>query len=89
MIFYFAIVALTLVCLRGAQTQSAARTLRLEARRTELRSELWSLETRAARLRAPRQIRERVDVLDAAVMAPDDKARWRSPARLAADRGYD
>jgi hypothetical protein len=80
-------VALAVVFLRAEQTRCAARTLAMESRRIELRSELWALQTRAARLRAPHQIRDRVGRLEAAVAAPDSSDALRGPTRLAVDRG--
>lgn len=88
-IFFLGAVALAAVCLRTAQTRSAAHTLKLEARWTELRSELWSSQTRAARLRTPQQIRERVLTLDAAVQAPEDTMPSNRPVQLATDRRHD
>jgi len=87
LIFAFAATALAVVYLRTQQTRSASRLLAMEGQRLELRSELWSLQTRAARLRSPQQIRQRVRTLNAAVQAPDEEAVLRGPAKLAVDRG--
>ena len=72
----FAVIALGVVYLRAEQTRSAAETLKLEAQWTELRRERWLLQTRAARLRAPRQIHERVARFDVDLAPPGADGGW-------------
>jgi hypothetical protein len=72
----FALIALGVVYLRAEQTRSAAETLKLEAQWTELRRERWLLQTRAARLRSPTQIHERVARFDVDLAPPGADGAW-------------
>jgi len=56
----FASVALALVVLRAEQARCAAAALRHEARWSAARREMWEVQSIAARLRAPEQIRSRL-----------------------------
>ena len=56
----FASVALAMVVLRAEQTRCAAAALRHEARWSSARREMWHVQSIAARLRAPEQIRARL-----------------------------
>jgi len=80
-------VALTVVVLRAEQTRCAAAVLDGESQWVRERREWWSLQTRAARLRAPQRIRERLDDLPVEPFDPVPEGQGRSPvAKLAADR---
>ncbi len=56
----FASVALAMVVLRAEQTRCAAAALRHEARWASARRDMWHVQSIAARLRAPEQIRARL-----------------------------
>lgn len=59
------------VVIRAEQIRCAARILEREVDWVEARRELWTLEARAARLCAPRQVHNRSILLDAGVVPPD------------------
>jgi len=61
LLLLFGVVAVGVVHLRTEQTRATARMLAAEARRNQLRRELWSLQVRTARLKTPARIRERID----------------------------
>ena len=69
----FASLALTMVHLRAEQTRSAAAKLRLESEWVRLRSELWGVQTRMARARAPDRIRDRATYLATGLVPPGTK----------------
>jgi hypothetical protein len=81
-----AAIAVALVHLRGEQNRAASRTLAMEVEWMRVRSEWWSLQTRAARLRAPCRIRERVQWLGANLHGPARLVPPHTDARLASDR---
>ncbi len=83
MVIALAGTALLLVHLRAEQTRCAARILSLESKWVDLRREWWSLQTRAARLRTPQRLRERVTLLDAPLVGPEKNAVPQARARLA------
>lgn len=59
-----------MVHLRAEQTRSAAAKLRLESEWIRLRSELWGVQTRMARARAPDRIRDRATYLATGLVPP-------------------
>lgn len=80
-------VALAVVVLRAEQTRCAAAVLDCESQWVGARRDWWSLQTRAARLRAPVRIRERIENLPVDQFEPAPKGDEDAPvARLAADR---
>ena len=66
----FAAIALSVVHLRAEQTRCAARVLKIESDWVVLRGNLWSLQIRNARMRAPDRIHDRATYLAAGVVAP-------------------
>lgn len=83
----FAVLAFAVVCLRTRQTHCVADLLRFESRQLALRRERWDVQTRAARMRNPNLLRDRVATLqpDLTPPLPTEKARAHSamqPARL-------
>lgn len=80
-----AVVALAVVALRIEQTRCAARLMQTEARWIDLRSEWWSLQARAARLRTPVRIRSQLDTFESGLIAPDSPASAPYDVRLVAD----
>lgn len=56
-------VALAIVGLRGEQARTASRMMKLSGQRIALRRELWDMQMAVARLRAPDQVRDRVERL--------------------------
>lgn len=74
------------VQLRSEQARCAARLLRVESQWIELRRERWALQTRAARLRAPQRLRERIESLPGDLVAPWNEGDGVRAARLTADR---
>ncbi len=68
-------VALCVVHLRAEQARVAAEILSSEARRVELRREMWTLQMSVARLRTPAQIRDRVERLTLARFADGDRVK--------------
>ena len=79
----FATLAVAAVHLRAEETRLAARIQQLRRERTALRRQSWALQMEIARLRAPRQIRERVDRWCLDVRAP------RLGGDALTDSGYD
>ena len=73
MLAVFASLALAMVHLRAEQTRSAAAKLRLESEWVRLRSELWGVQTRMARARAPDRIRDRATYLATGLVPPGAK----------------
>ena len=55
----FAGIAIVVVHLRAERSRCAARIVGIEAQWTALRSDLWSLQARTARLRTPQRIDDR------------------------------
>ncbi len=86
LIVSFVVVALMLVHLRREQTRCAAGLLSAEAEWVRLRRERWALQTRAARLRTPQGIHDRVGSLRAELIPPGDEMGKRSTVRLASDQ---
>ena len=66
----FATLALAVVHLRVQQTRCAAAILRSESEWLRLRSELWSVQTRMARARAPDRIHDRATYLATGLVPP-------------------
>lgn len=79
-------IALLVVHLRAEQVRSAARILRIESEWIELRRERWVLQTRAARLRAPQQVRDRLDIRQMGLVPPEVDTACLPTVRLASDR---
>jgi len=73
------------VRLRMEQDRCATRVLRLEARWVDLRRECWALQTRAARLRSPQRIHDRVEQLSVRLLPPSERVNVESAIRLASD----
>lgn len=69
----FASLALAVVHLRAEQTRSASAILRMESEWVRLRSELWGVQTRIARARAPDRIHDRVTYLATGLVPPGTK----------------
>ena len=69
----FASIALAVVHLRAEQTRCAASVLRLESDWVRLRSELWAVQARVARARAPDRIQDRATYLATGLIAPGTK----------------
>lgn len=78
----FAGIALGLVQLRTAQARAAASLLRMEANRIALRRELWAIEMRTARLRAPERIIHAAEMLPADFVPPGPDVPLRGPSTL-------
>ena len=66
----FASLALSVVYLRAEQTRAASSILRLESEWVRLRSELWGVQTRIARARAPDRIHDRATYLATGLIPP-------------------
>ena len=66
----FAVIALSVVHLRAEQTRCAARVLKIESDWVRFRGDLWSLQTRIARMRAPDRIHDRVTYLATGLVPP-------------------
>jgi len=79
----FVAIALAIVHLRVEQTRCAARMAALDGRWLESRSELWSLQTRIARLRSPQRIHDRVASFQTGLVPPGFDAIERAQERLA------
>jgi hypothetical protein len=62
-----AVLALVVVFLRAAQVRSAGRILAHESQWLELRRELWSVQTQAARLKTPESLYDRMELFGADV----------------------
>ena len=60
----FAGVAIALIHLRAEQTRCAAKILTIESEWVRLRRELWTVQTRIARLRAPTRLHDRREHLE-------------------------
>lgn len=78
----FAFLALSVVHLRAEQTRCASRILQLEGRQVELRRELWGLQTRTARLRAPERVRDRVAAFQTGLVPPGFRDEVPKPERV-------
>ena len=78
----FAGIALTLVVLRVEQARCAARTVALEAEWVQTRRELWRLQSRVARLRAPGRLRDRMEWLETELTPPASHEVPRSTGRV-------
>ena len=84
----FASVALATVFLRAEQTRCAARLVALESEWVTVRSSLWSVQARSARLRAPQQVHDRAVFLQADVVPPGQQSTPEKGERLArSDKG--
>ncbi len=81
----FACVALAIVHLRCEQTRCAARIAAMDGKWLELRSELWGLQTRIARLRAPQRIHDRVASFQTGLVPPGFDGVDRSREHLASN----
>lgn len=66
----FAVIALAVVHLRAEQTRCASRALKIESDCVRLRGDLWSLQTRMARMRAPDRIHDRATYLATGLVPP-------------------
>jgi hypothetical protein len=64
----FAALALGVVVLRTEQARCTARILATEAKWVEARRDLWTLQVRSARLRAPQQVHDRSVFLESGVV---------------------
>ncbi len=80
------VIGLGLVHLRVERRRTVARVLALETEWMRMRSEWWSLQTRAARLRAPQRLRERLRWYDGRLVGPRRLVPPYVPLDLAADR---
>lgn len=69
----FTSLALAVVHLRAEQTRCAASILRMESEWVRLRSELWGVQTRMARARAPDRIHDRATYLATGLVPPGTK----------------
>lgn len=69
----FASLALAVVHLRAEQTRCASSILRMESEWVRLRSELWGVQTRMARARAPDRIHDRAIYLATGLVPPGTK----------------
>ena len=69
----FASLALAVVHLRAEQTRCASSILRMESEWVRLRSELWGVQTRMARARAPDRIHDRATYLATGLVPPGTK----------------
>ncbi len=70
----FAALALGVVHLRGERTRCAAAVLRIESDWVRLRGDLWGLQTRIARMRAPDRIHDRATYLATGLLPPGVRA---------------
>lgn len=66
----FAAIALSVVHLRAEQTRCAARVLKIESDWVRYRGDLWGLQTRSARMRAPDRIHDRATYLATGLVPP-------------------
>ena len=82
----FAAIALAVVHLRAEQTRCAARMLAIESQWIQLRRDLWGLQTRIARLRAPERIHDRAIAFATGLVPPGSDDAPRKTERLAANR---
>lgn len=84
----FAALAFLVVVLRTEQARCTARILATEAKWVEARRELWTLQVRSARLRAPQQVHDRSVFLDSGVVPPhasEDDQQGRLASRASDD----
>lgn len=79
-------IALIVVHLRAEQTRCAGRVLRLESQWIQTRRQWWALQTRAARLQAPRRLRDRLEVVQKELVVPMPDSVVRNRVRLTSDR---
>lgn len=82
----FVAIALTVVYLRAEQTRCAARMAAMDADWVRLRSDLWGLQTRNARLRAPERIHDRVAAFQTGLVPPRFDEVARRTERLASNK---
>ena len=82
----FAGIALTVVHLRAEQTRCAARMVAIDADWVRLRRDLWGLQTRIARLRAPERIHDRVAAFQTGLVPPGFDEGSRRTERLASNK---
>ena len=85
----FSAIALTIVHLRSEQTRCAARMVAIDADWVRLRRDLWGLQTRIARLRAPERIHDRVAAFQTGLVPPGFDEGSKRPAgsyRLASNK---
>lgn len=80
----FTAIALTVLHLRSEQTRCAARLASMDARWVELRRDLWGVQTRIARLRAPERIHDRITAFQTGLVPPGYDAVTKTEERLAA-----
>ena len=73
----FASLALAVVHLRAEQTRCASSILRMESEWVRLRSELWGVQARMARARAPDRIHDRATYLATGLVPPGTKEEIR------------
>ncbi len=76
-------IALAVVHIRAEQTRCTAGLLTLESRWVQARRQWWALQTRTARLRAPQRLRERLESVQAELLAPVVDPALQPPVRLA------
>lgn len=79
----FTAIALAVVHLRSEQTRCAARLAGMDGRWVEIRRELWSVQTRIARLRSPERIRDRVAAFGTGLVPPGVETNAGPNERLA------
>ncbi len=80
------LVAVLLVHLRAEQIRCAARILAIESQWVQQRRELWTLQTRSARLLAPQRLGDRVETGPSGLIPPGSKPMYRRRPQLAARR---
>lgn len=81
-------VAMAAVHLRAEQTRCAADLMNMEARWMDLRREWWTLQARAARLRAPERIRGQMAQRDD-LRPPAPVEGTRPTARFVSDHSHE
>jgi hypothetical protein len=82
----FTALALAVVHLQAEQTRCAAALLKSEAEWARLRGELWNVQTRLARAKAPDRIHDRATYLATGLVPPGTKDHTApSVERLAAE----
>ena len=79
-------VAIAAVHMRVEQTRCAARLLSVEADRVQIRRELWETQARAARLRSPQRVHDRLDSGGDELVSPLAGMPGAPSGRLVADR---
>ncbi len=82
----FATLAVAVVHLRSEQTRTASRLAAMDADWVQVRRDLWSLQTRTARLRAPQRIHDRVAAFQTGLVPPGFDGVARGQERLASTR---